>query len=136
MSLGMKNGKKLYYQQGRANRKLQAQAFVFPPRVAATVTLSVFLLLGYFWLQNTTEAVGRKTKTLEQELQLVEEDIRTQQAGWHELTSPQGLENALRDFNIPMVHAHGPQAVTVRNRGVWLDRRPSRPANDMEARLQ
>lgn len=135
MNNAMRNGKKLFYQQGRPNRKLQAQAFVFPPRVAATLTLVGVLLLGYLWLHNTTDAIGRRIKVLEQDRLLLAEDIRTQTAGWNELTSPLGLENALRSFKLSMVHAHGPQAVTVRNRGVWLDRRPTRPAANLEARL-
>lgn len=122
----MRTKKKLYFQNGKTNRRLQARAFVFPPRIAATVTLVGVVLLGYIWLHNTTEAVGRKIKEVEKERQLLNEDIQTQTSRWNELTSTYGLENALRRSNLAMVHAHGQQAVTVRNRDVWLERRPAR----------
>jgi hypothetical protein len=128
-------GKKMHYPQGRANRRLQAQAFVMPPLVALGLTLAGAALLSYLWLRNTTEAVGRKIKLLEQDRILLAEEISIQTAAWNELTSPQGLENALRRFELRMTHAHGQQAVTVRNRDVWLDRRPSPVARDLEARL-
>lgn len=119
------NTRKLYYQNGKSNRKLQAKPFVFPPRIAATATLIAVVLLGYVWLHNTTEAVGRKIKEVEKERVALAADIQTHTARWNELTSPPGLKKAMRDFGLTMDHAHGDQAVTVRNREVWLDRRPA-----------
>jgi hypothetical protein len=119
------NAKKLYYQNGKSNRKLQAKPFVFPPRIAATATLIAVVLLGYVWLNNTTEAVGRKIKDVEKERLALVADIQTHTARWNELTSPPGLKKAMKDFGLSMDHAHGEQSVTVRNREVWLDRRPS-----------
>jgi hypothetical protein len=121
----MKNQKKLYYQNGRSNRRLQAKGFVFPPRVSATLTLIGVVLVAYIGLHNTTEAIGRKIAVVQQERGLLAEDIRNQTALWNETTSPQNLEEAMSRHRIQMVHAHGAQAVTVRNPDVWLDRRPA-----------
>lgn len=89
-------------QRNRKKRRTNKQhGYGFPGMIAAAF-LVVVLGLTYVWIGSRCEQLGREIRVLEARQHELSNAFRQEESRWARMRSPQGLESALRRWNLDM----------------------------------
>ena len=89
-------------QRNRKRRRPNKEhGYGFPGMIAGAFVV-VVLGLTYVWLGSRSDQLGREINALERHQQELNNAFRQEESRWARMRSPQGLESALRRWNIEM----------------------------------
>ncbi len=103
----------------RRNRKLQAQGFLFPARVASALVVLTTFALAYLWLCGSTEALSKQIKEEERELDQLRRKVAHEEVLWNDMIGPRSLRLALRKHQLDMNWPRHDQVIHIRDMALW-----------------
>ncbi len=99
----------------KKNRKKQSQGVMFPPVLAATLTMAAVVAFVYLWLCNRCDAIGTRIKTHERKTQELHRRVLYEEYKWSNMKSPRNIETLLRQHNLQMTWPEERNVVRLRH---------------------
>lgn len=95
----------------RNRKKRKAAGFIVPLPFAIGMVLASTLSLGYLWLGNRCETIGKELKGLEARKEDLHRKCLYEESRWANMTAPQEIEKALRRHNLSVTWPSSDQIV-------------------------
>lgn len=90
------------WRRRRQNRKTLQEGSIFPAPLALILAAAMFFSLGYLWLCDRCQALGRHLQNLEARRDELQRQVLAEEYKWANLKSPQNIERLLAHFQLDM----------------------------------